>query len=530
MKQRYDVVIAGAGHNGLIAAAYLLNAGLSVLTLERRENLGGASISKRVFPEFDANISAYSYLIGLWQQKITKDLGLEFTVKQRQIGSFTPTARKGRHDGLIISNQSETETEESFYRITGNRSDYRGYQKLYEMTDRCGKIVRPTLLKPLLTKAAFRQLFKNADAMDVWKAFFEKPLGECIEDLIEDDVVRGVAFTDAKIGMLTHPHDQSLLQNLIFLYHVIGDSTSGGWWVPVGGMGQLINQLKNKIFGKNGVIISNAEVTHIEPGLPFSTVTYATSTGREFTTEAKYILVNADPRTLTNLLPAEIGYSPGTLLDGTTFKINMLLKRLPALKSGILAEKALSGTVHIDEGYNQMIESYRLASNGFIPNSIPGEMYCHTLTDRTILSEELAEAGYHSLTYFGLDVPAKSFRYDNTQNTEATFLKCIKGINRYLDEDIRDCLARDSKGKLCIEAKSPVDLENELRLPGGNIFHGNLTWFHDDQYAGQWGVEIPDLTHIIFCGSGAKRGGCVSGIPGHNAAMKILEDERITIT
>jgi len=102
--------------------------------------------------------------------------------------------------------------------------------------------------------------------------------------------------------------------------------------------------------------------------------------------------------------------------------------------------------------------------------------------------------------------------------------KYLAGINQYLDEPIEACLAVDANGSPCIEAMSPLDLENKLCLPKGNIFHGNLTWpFTDlEEDVGQWGVET-EYSNILICGSAAKRGGAVSGIPGHNAAMKVLE-------
>ena len=99
----------------------------------------------------------------------------------------------------------------------------------------------------------------------------------------------------------------------------------------------------------------------------------------------------------------------------------------------------------------------------------------------------------------------------------------LRSINRFTAQDIEDCLARDAAGNPCIEAKSPLDLENSLGLPQGNIFHGNLTWpFAEDAgEAGTWGVETR-YENVFLCGSSAKRGGAVSGIPGHNAAMKVL--------
>src|SRR5258705_11297380 len=107
IKSRYDVVILGAGHNGLVAASYLGRAGLSVLLLEKNDYIGGATTSQKVFPDYDAWLSRYSYLVSLFPEKIIRDLGLKLELRRRATGSFTPYIKSGRHDGLLISNVDE---------------------------------------------------------------------------------------------------------------------------------------------------------------------------------------------------------------------------------------------------------------------------------------------------------------------------------------------------------------------------------------------------------------------------------------
>src|SRR3981189_1348310 len=107
MKARYDVIILGAGHNGLVAASYLTRAGLSVLLLERNDYIGGATTSQQVFPDFDARLSRYSYLVSLFPEKIIRDLGLKLELRRRATRSFTPYLKNGRHDGLLLRHVSE---------------------------------------------------------------------------------------------------------------------------------------------------------------------------------------------------------------------------------------------------------------------------------------------------------------------------------------------------------------------------------------------------------------------------------------
>src|SRR5215212_2220880 len=113
MKSKYDVVILGAGHNGLVAASYLGRAGLSVLLLEKNDYIGGATTSQKVFPDYDARLSRYSYLVSLFPEKIIRDLGLKLELRRRAIGSFTPYVRDGHHHGLLLSNVDEERNRRS---------------------------------------------------------------------------------------------------------------------------------------------------------------------------------------------------------------------------------------------------------------------------------------------------------------------------------------------------------------------------------------------------------------------------------
>src|SRR6476659_2118434 len=104
IKAKYDVVVLGAGHNGLVAATYLGRAGLSVLLLEKNDYIGGATTSQRVFPDYDARLSRYSYLVSLFPERIIRDLNLNLDLRRRTTASFTPYVAGGKHGGLLLSN------------------------------------------------------------------------------------------------------------------------------------------------------------------------------------------------------------------------------------------------------------------------------------------------------------------------------------------------------------------------------------------------------------------------------------------
>jgi phytoene dehydrogenase-like protein len=289
-------------------------------------------------------------------------------------------------------------------------------------------------------------------------------------------------------------------------------------------MGVLVDELMRVAAGTGRVTFATgATVCRIGPSRRRSVVGFEVDgEGREV--EARFVLCNASAQVLAGLT-GEQGGSPAGLPEGAAFKVNMLLERLPSLRSDhCTSAEAFAGTVHIDEGYEQMMTSYEESMAGQVPAKPPGEIYCHTLTDDSILSEDLNKRGFHTLTLFGLDLPCRLFEGDNERVRAEVLAKHLAGLNQFLAEPIESCLAKDANRAPCIEAKSAVDLEREIHLPRGNIFHGDLTWpfAEADEDAGQWGVETA-CPNVFLCGSAAKRGGAVSGIPGHNAAMKVLE-------
>ena len=516
----YDAVIVGAGHNGLIAACYLAMGGLRVLILEKNDAAGGATRSSQIFSGVDAQVSVYSYLVSLLPKKILSDLGLDFEIQRRKIASYTPVGQNGSIKGLLISNSDETVTRNSFFALTGSDREYRRYVDLQAKLCLFAQKVWPTLLLPLRSKADLRQEFKTRDEVETWEYIVEKPLSELIEESLLDDTVRGVVFTDAKIGVSTFPEDPSLLQNRTFIYHVIGQG-SGEWSVPVGGMGRLVSGLTQKAQSLGVVIHTSAEVLRVEYGASGSTV-YFVKNEKEVSVTARFVLFNCAANIANRCLPGALAED---LVEGSVFKINMVLKKLPAMKDPwVSPAEAFSGTFHLYEGYEHMKTAQKNAQAGIQMDNIPGEMYCHSLTDPSILSQDLQEKGYHTLTLFGLDVPYAWFSRDNATKREEVLRNFLASINHFIEGDLLDCLATDTNGDLCIEAKSPLDLEASLGLPMGNIFHGNLSWPFavKNENVGAWGVET-NYKNVLMCGSGALRGGAVSGIPGHNAAMKALE-------
>ena len=498
--KKYDVVIIGGGHNGLVAATYLARAGKSVRILEANPEIGGASQSVKTFPEYDANLSRYSYLIALLPDKIVDDLGLSFECVSRDVSSYTPY---GENKGLYVSRAWDSKTEQSFNEIDPSGKEGQAWQDFYAEVAQFAERIAPTLLEPLKTRTELR---KQINLDPIWQYLVEEPIGKVITERFNNDVVRGVVLTDALIGTFASAYD--LQANICFLYHLIGNGT-GEWKVPKGGMGALVNELV-RVATESGVEISlNAKASKVT----------STATGVEVVIEtgevvsADYLLSNAAPQVLAKLR----GTTAPNSLDGSQMKINILLKRLPKLKSGIDPRLAFAGTFHANESFSQFETVFAEAQKGVMPAKMPIEMYCHTLSDPSILGQELQDAGYQTLTLFGLHTPASLFDADNDAAREAALKSALASINEYLAEPIEDVIA-------AIEVKTPLDIEEAIALPRGNIFHTDLAMpFREDGSQESWGVETDD-PRIFICGAGAVRGGGVSGIPGHNAAMAILSN------
>lgn len=517
MTSSHDVVVVGGGHNGLTAAAYLASAGRSVLLLERSPELGGATVSAEAFPGTGARLSRYSYLVSLLPGRIVDDLGLSLRLARRRYSSYTPVP--GEDVGLLIDNGDEQATRASFAAV-GAAADAARWGQFYGRVGELARTVWPTVTEPLLRR---REMADRIGDPALVRDFLDRPLGEVVEASLAHDLVRGVVLTDSLISTYADAHSAHLRHNVCFLYHVIGGGT-GDWDVPIGGMGQVSDQLAQVARRAGAELRTGARVTAVEEGA----LTWVDAEGTEHRASAGKVLWAAAPAVLDELA----GGAPGERVEGSQVKVNMLLSRLPRLReSAVAPEAAFGGTFHINETYTQLQEAYAAAGRGEVPAPMPAEIYCHSLTDPSILAPRLRESGAHTLTVFTLQTPDRLLDggADHHDEARARLERAVlDSLSSVLAEPVEDVLLRDPQGRPCVETRTTRDLQESLAMPGGNIFHAPLDWPWApddaplDTPARRWGVETA-YPSVLLAGAGSRRGGGVSGLGGYHAARAVLE-------
>jgi phytoene dehydrogenase-like protein len=519
-----DVVIVGGGHNALVAAAYLARAGRTVVVLERLAHVGGAAVSESPWAGVDARLSRYSYLVSLLPRRIIDDLGLHIDLRRRRYSSYTPDPSAPER-GILVDTGDAAATDASFLRATGDPQEA---SRFAEFSARIAPLARrlfPTVTEPLRRRSEVR-----ADLSDdeLWDAIIENPLGAVLRSALGSDLTRGIALTDGLIGTFAAADDPSLRQNRCFLYHVIGGGT-GDWDVPVGGMGRVSAELERAARDAGAELRTSAEVVGISLDGEVEIAGDVPSTLR-----GRLVLSGVGPAVLERLLTnggaaRRLGADGGSP-EGAQIKVNMLLRRLPRLRDeSVSPPAAFAGTFHINETLTQLDDAYAAASAGRIPDPLPAEIYCHSLTDPSILGPELQAQGAQTLTLFGLQAPHRLVALQDRDAARAALLSAaMRSLDSVLAEPIADCVYLAPDGSPCIEARTTADLEDSLGMVGGDIFHGPLSWpwAEDDEAldspAERWGVAT-EHERVLLCGSGARRGGAVSGLGGHNAAMAALE-------
>ena len=521
---RYDAIVIGAGHNGLVTAAYLARAGRRVLVLERRHIVGGACVTEEVFPGF--KVSTAAYVNSLFRKEIVRDLRLAdhgFAVLARDPSSFTPLP-DGR--SLLMGPNAEL-TRKEIGKFS--QRDAERYPRYEAMLERVADLVEPTLTMapPDLLRPRLRDLRK---LLTLGRAFrrLGPGAGEAVEILtgaarpvldrwFESEELKATLATDAIIGAMASPSMPGTAY--VLFHHVMGetDGRRGVWGYVRGGMGGLTQALAAAARAHGAVIRCEAEVARIlvRDG---RTTGVALANGEEWS--APVVASNADAHvTFLRLidrrdLPAEfvaaverIGYESASL------KINVALSELPSFSAlpGTAPAPHHRGTIHICPDQDYIERAYDDAKYGR-PSARP-VLEC---TIPSVVDPTVAPPGRHLMSMFVQYAPyaLREGTWDELREPFAD--RCFDLLSEYAPNFGRSVIAR--------QVLTPLDLERVFNLTGGNIFQGAMTpsqLFAFRPVPGYASYRMP-IRGLFLCGAAAHPGGGVMGTPGLNAARAIL--------
>lgn len=519
----YDAIIIGAGHNGLITAAYLARAGRKVLVLETRPIVGGACVTEELWPGY--KISTAAYVCSLLRPEIIKDLKLPsygYEVLRRDPSSFSPFP-DNRH--LLFWADTKRTQEEIAKFSTKDAHRYADYEKELETV--------AAAIEPLLLKAApnprsrnIRDLWRMArfglglkpHAVDLMR-LFSMSVADYLDRWFESDELKTRLATDGVIGALAGPKTPGTAY--VLFHHVMGqtDGQRGVWGYVRGGMGRITSSIADYVRSKNGTILTNAPVARIVVKSE-RCQGVVLEDGREF--KSRIVVSNCDPkRTFLKLFdPLDL---PESLVENVrairfrsaTVKINIAANGLPnfAAYPGTQAGPQHRGTIHLCPTMDYIEEAFEEAKWGR-PSTKPVVEMCIP----SVVDPSVAPPGKHFISLFVQYAPYE--RSDGKvwdDSTEKEFAERVFAVIREYAPNW-DSILDD------YQILSPKGLEDRFGLTGGNIFHGEMSldqllFMRPVPNCSQYSTPIRGF---YLCGSGSHPGGGVMGAPGYLAAKKIL--------
>ncbi len=532
MPQVYDAIIVGAGHNGLATAGYLARAGLKTLVLDSRALVGGTCVTEEIFPGY--KVSTTSYLCSLLQEKVIKDLELEkfgYQVFPKDPAFFSPFP-DGRY--LIMWSDAAKTCEESRKFCAHDAEAYPRYE---DFLDRLAGLIEPLLLEtpPDIAGRGFgdwqklvslgRRLMKlPADELVGHVRILSQSVKDFLDPWFESEALKVALATDGVIGTNGGPYTPGTAY--VPFHHIMGGvgGKRGLWGFVRGGMGGVTQALADSARRHGAEIRTSSPVgcVLVRNGQASGV---ALASGEEI--RARAVISNADPkRTFLRLvgegnLEGEFAAAVRAIkMEGCSMKINLALDGLPSFKClpGSTLAPHHKATIHICPTLEYIERAYDDSKYGR-----PSERPMLEITIPTTYDSSLAPPGKHLMNVF-LQYTPYSLSHEVTPSWHA--LK-----ESYADR-VRDMIEEYAPGfknlVLHRHIVTPLDLEEQFGMTGGNIFHGEMSadqLFFLRPVPG-WAKYRTPIRGLYLCGAGTHPGGGVMAAPGHNAAREFLNDWR----
>lgn len=530
LSSRYDAIVIGGGHNGLVAAAYLQKAGLQSLVLERRHIVGGACVTEEVFPGF--KVSTTSYVCSLMRPEIIRDLELKkygYEILERNPSSFSPYPG-GKY---LMFHRDQKKTCEEIAKFS--KKDAEAYPRFERKLEELSHFVNPllTMIPPDPSSNSPRDILGSLKLLlkakglgtDIYEHLrvFAMSVAEYLDQWFESEELKVRMATDGVIGAWAGPYSPGTAY--VLFHHVMGETNGkpGVWGYAKGGMGSITQSIAKSFEALGGKILTSAEVAKvvIKDG---TAIGVALKDGREFS--AKRVISNADPhRTFLgmvgeNELPSNfVEGVKGIRMKSGVIKINVALNELPDFTAlpGKTKGPQHTGTIHIAPTIDYMERAFEDAKRGFPSKSPVIEMTIPSTVDDTV-----APAGKHLMSMFVQYAPLnrKDGKVWNKDTNDEFAKRVFEIVNEYAPNF--------QKSVDQWHVLSPADLEREYGLTGGNIFHGEMTL--DQLFFMRPVPKYADfhtpIKNLYMCGAGCHPGGGVMGAPGYISAKVVQRDMR----
>ena len=511
---RYDAIVVGSGHNGLIAAGYLARAGKRVLVLEQRGVIGGATVTEEAFPGY--HLSTCSYVCNLLLPEVVRDL--EMVRHGYDVRPFDPQYFCPYPDGrYLMTHLDGAKTRANIATFSVN--DANAYDAYWAMWGRILARMQPLLRGPAPGWAEIERAFAGPEGMEDWRTLTMSSVAELLDRFFESEEVKGPYATGGVIGVNAGPRTPGTAY--VKYHHLIGSvgGHQGAWGYVRGGMGSIAKALA--AFGRDhgAEIVTGAEVAEID--LHDGTATgVRLRDGRRF--EADVILSNADPhRTFLGMvgerhLPADLVDGVRRLkVKGSVVKVLLGLGELPnfTARPGTEVGPQHTGGIVINPSIAYLEDAWDDCKRGH-PSRRPFiDAYIQTATE-----DGLAPLGKHTLSMFVQYAP-----YDLA---EGTWDERRDEIGRNIVETFAEYAPNLPGAIEHMQVLGPPDIEAVIGITGGNIFHGEILpdqMFGFRPVPGYAGYRTP-VDRLYLCGAGAWPGGAVFGAPGRNCALTVLDD------